>query len=110
MSKGYSEALALIEAGKQMAIGALTKDKPMRSKPEDKKKPPTLEDLWVEENARRAKFDAFMNMQKKMNAEEKKDDKKESVFSLRNIALFLIATSPITGPLYVWWFRTLLGT
>lgn len=104
MSKAYSEALALIEAGKQMALGT-TKEKPMR---ERKEKEPTLEDLWVSEHARREKFDAFMKMQKKLGAvEEKKEDKK---LKLEHIAMFLIATSPITGPLYVWWFRSLLGT
>lgn len=105
MSKGYSEALALIEAGKQMALGA-PKEKPMRTRKEPPA--PTLEDLWVAEHKRREGFDAFMKMQKKMNAEEPKKEEKKGL-KLEHIAMFLIATSPITGPLYVWWFRSLLG-
>jgi len=51
----------------------------------------------------------FVDEQAKLGKPDK-EEKKESVFNVRNIALALIASSPITGPLYVWWFRLLMGT
>lgn len=104
MSKGYSEALALIEAGKQMALGTV-KEKPMRTKKDDGKV-----DLMALLEQKRREYLAvknFVDEQHKLNkVEEKKDEKR---LKLEHIAMFLIATSPITGPLYVWWFRSLLG-
>lgn len=50
----------------------------------------------------------FVDEQGKLNKSEEKKEKKG--WDRQDIALFLIATTPITGPLYVMWFRTLLGT
>lgn len=103
MSKGYSEALALIEAGKQMALGTV-KEKPMRA---EKEKPLDLMNLLDQKRREYEAVKLFVDQQNRLNKpEEKKEDKK---WKLEHIAMFLIATSPITGPLYVWWFRSLLG-
>ena len=109
MGRAYSEALALIEAGKQMALGAV-KEKPMRTI-EKKDKPQELDILALMEKKRREylALKNFVDEQAKLGKPDK-EEKKESVFNVRNIALALIASSPITGPLYVWWFRLLMGT
>lgn len=65
--------------------------KPQRTKKEEK--PPTLEDLWVAEHARREKFDAFMKMQKKLTAEE--DKKKPQGWTVDTIAMLLLSITPI---------------
>lgn len=105
MSK-YGELLALAEIfKKQGAEEAKAKDKPMRAKKDDDKV-----DLMALLEQKRREYLAvknFVDEQHKLNkSEEKKEDKK---WKLEHIAMFLIATSPITGPLYVWWFRSLLG-
>lgn len=106
MSKGYSSAMALIEAGKQMALSRL--EKPMRTERDKKEKPLNLVALLDEKRREYEALKTFVEQQNKLNKpEEKKDEKK---WKLEHIAMFLIATSPITGPLYVWWFRQLLGT
>jgi hypothetical protein len=104
MSKGYATALALIEAGKQMALGT-SKERPMR---ERKEKEPDVLALLEQKRREYLALKNFVEEQGKLNKpEEKKEEKK---WKLEHIAMFLIATSPITGPLYVWWFRSLLGT
>ena len=110
MGRAYSEALALIEAGKQMALGAV-KEKPMRTVVEKKDKPKDVDLLALMEQKRREylALKNFVDEQAKLGKPDK-EEKKESVFNVRNIALALIASSPITGPLYVWWFRLLMGT
>lgn len=105
MSK-YGELLALAEIfKKQGADEAKAKEKPMRTKKDDDKV-----DLMALLEQKRREYLAvknFVDEQHKLDKpEEKKDDKK---WKLEHIAMFLIATSPITGPLYVWWFRSLLG-
>lgn len=108
MSKGYSSAMALIEAGKQMALGA-AKEKPMRT---ERKKEKDIDLLALLEQKRREYMAVkqFVEEQTKLNKPEEKKHDKDGHWNVRNVALFLIATSPITGPLYVWWFRQLLGT
>lgn len=105
MSK-YGELLALAEIfKKQGADEAKAKDKPMRTK--DKEKPLELMNLLDQKRREYEAVKLFVEQQNKLNKpEEKKEDKK---WKLEHIAMFLIATSPITGPLYVWWFRSLLG-
>jgi hypothetical protein len=93
MAKGYAEALALIEAGKQMALAAKPEDKrPQRTDKE--KKPPSWEQLWLEEQQRRAKFDDFMKVLKKQLAEE---PKKKGILSwgVDQVALLLLAIVPL---------------
>ncbi len=104
MSKGYSSAMALIEAGKQMALSRL--EKPMRTH-DKKEKPLNLVALLDEKRREYEALKTFVEQQNRLNKPEEKNDKK---WKLEHIAMFLIATSPITGPLYVWWFRQLLGT
>ena len=91
MAKGYAEALALVEVGKQMA---LTMMKPEDKKPhrtEKEKKPPSWEQLWLEEQQRRAKFDDFMKVMKKQMAEEPK----KKAWTIDHIALFLLGIMPV---------------
>ena len=86
------DPIQLIEYGMNMA-----KAKPHATKAEKKEKPPSLEDMWVAEVQRRAKFDEFMKIMKKQNAEEKK-----KVWSVDHIAMFLLALTPINwAVLYV---------
>lgn len=89
------DPIQLIEYGMNMA-----KAKPgahKTEKTEKKEKPPSLEDMWVAEVQRRAKFDEFMKIMKKQNAEEKK-----KTWSVDHIAMFLLALTPINwAVLYV---------
>lgn len=105
MSK-YGELLALAEIFKKQGAAEAKADKPMRTKKDDGKV-----DLMALLEQKRREYLAvktFVEEQHKLNkTEEKKEEKK---WKLEHIAMFLIATSPITGPLYVWWFRSLLGT
>lgn len=107
MSKGYASALALIEAGKQMALGA-PREKPMRTHKKEEKV-----DLMNLLDQKRREYEAvklFVEQQNKLNKSEEKKEENRLKWKLEHIAMFLIVTSPITGPLYVWWFRSLLGT
>ena len=98
MAKGYGEVLAFVEIGKQLALA----NKPEEKKPqrtEREKKPPSWEQLWLEEQQRRAKFDDFMKVLKKQMTEDKKDDKKDDKnhwnFDVDRVALLLLAMVPI---------------
>lgn len=106
MSK-YGELLALAEIFKKQGAAEAKAEKPMRT---ERKKEEKV-DLMNLLDQKRREYEAvklFVEQQNKLNKpEEKKEDKK---WKLEHIAMFLIATSPITGPLYVWWFRSLLGT
>lgn len=64
-------------------------EKPRRT--EKKEKPPSWEDLWLQEQQRRAKFDDMMKMIKKQLAEEPK----KKGWSVDHIALFLLGTMPV---------------
>lgn len=108
MSKGYSSAMALIEAGKQMALGA-HKEKPMRTERKKEDKPVDLMALLEQKRREYLAVKQFVEEQHKLAKPDEKK-KEDGHWNVRNVALFLIATSPITGPLYVWWFRQLLGT
>lgn len=96
MAKGYGEAMALIETGKQLALAAMVKpEKEKRTVPEKKEKPPSWEQLWLEEQQRREKFDAFMKVLKKQLTDEKKEDKKHWMQDVDKVALLLLATIPL---------------
>jgi len=105
MSK-YGELLALAEIFKKQGAAEAKAERPMRTKKDDGKV-----DLMALLDQKKREYEAvktFVEQQNKLNKpEEKKPDGK---WKLEHIAMFLIATSPITGPLYVWWFRSLLGT
>lgn len=104
MSK-YGELLALAEFFKKSGAEE-AKAKPMRT--EKKEKPIDLMGLLDQKKREYDAVKLFVDQQHRLNKpEEKKEEKK---WKLEHIAMFLIATSPITGPLYVWWFRSLLGT
>lgn len=105
MAKGYAEALALVEAGKQIGLTLANKeDKPKRTTPEKKEKPPSWEQLWLEEQQRRAKFDDFMKVLKKQLADDKKDDKKWNL-SVDHIALLLLAIVPLNWAVMYMFFK-----
>lgn len=99
MAKGYGDVLALVEIGKQigMQMAKAEEKKPEKTKPEKKEKPPSWEQLWLEEQQRRAKFDDFMKVLKKQLAEDpkKEDDKKKIPWTVDNIALLLLAIVPL---------------
>jgi len=91
---GFGEALALIEIGKQMAKKPDDDKKPERTR---KEKPKSWEELWLEEQQRRAKFDDFMKVLKKQLGDDKDKDKKSSLFDVNvdRVALLLLALVPV---------------
>lgn len=102
MAKGYAEALALVEAGKQIGmtlVKAADEKKPERTRPEKKEKPPSWQQLWLEEQKRRDEFDAMMKVVKKQLAEDPKkdDDKKKDKVSDTDKIVFLMLISPFLG-------------
>lgn len=112
MARGYAEALALVEAGKQigltMAKPAEDK-KPQRTSPDKKPKPPSFEEMWIEEKKRRDQFDAFMKMMVKQNAEEpKKDGDKKNKISDIDKVVFLMLASPFVGILALGLLKSVL--
>jgi hypothetical protein len=96
------DPIRLIEYGASMAKPSV--------RPRTEKKEKDVDVLALLETKRReyVALKNFVDEQVKIN---KPDDKKkpESIFNVKNIAMFLIATTPITGPLYVAWFRLMLG-
>jgi hypothetical protein len=90
MSKGYSEALALIEAGKQMALGTI-REKPMRSVAEKKEKPPDLMALLDQKKREYEAVKTFVEQQTKLN----KQEEKKKGWSVDHIAMFLLAMMPL---------------
>lgn len=110
MAKGYAEALALVEAGKQIGmtlVKAADDKRPERSKPEKKEKPPSWEQLWLEEQQRRAKFDDFMKVMKKQLADEPKKDDNKKISDTDKI-VFLMLISPLLGALSLGLLKALL--
>lgn len=108
MAKGYAEALALVEAGKQIGISLAKSEEPKkRTTPEKKEKPPSWEQLWLEEQQRRAKFDDFMKVLKKQLAEEPKKDEKKSILNMDvdKVALLLLAIVPFNWLIMYTFFR-----
>jgi hypothetical protein len=100
MGKGYGEALALLEFGAKLGRDAKDERTKLPRTREPKEKKDDLDLLALLEKKRR-EYEAvkqFVNDQVKLNKpEEKKDDKdkkKESPFSERNIALFLLGITP----------------
>jgi len=93
MGRAYSEALALIEAGKQMALGA-KQEKPMRTSTEKKDKPKDIDLLAILEVKRREikAIENYIAEQTKLN---KPEDKKKPGWSIDHIAMFLLAMMPI---------------
>lgn len=90
MSKGYASALALIEAGKQMALGA--KKEPMRT---ERKKEPDILAMLEAKRREYEQFKLFVEQQGKLNKPDEK--KKEPKISERDVLLLLMALSPIIG-------------
>lgn len=106
MSK-YGELLALAEFFKKSgAEEAKAKDKPMRTERKKEEKPVDLLGLLDQKKREYEAVKLFVEQQTKLN---KPEEKKEDKWKIENIAWFLIAATPITGPLYVWWFRSFLG-
>ena len=105
MAKGYAEALALIEAGKQMAM-AMKPERPERT-PRDKKDK-EIDVLALLEQKRREylALKNFVDEQAKLNKpDEKKEDKKKKWFEeVDKVALFLLATMPVNWA--VMWLLT----
>ena len=97
MSKGYSEALALIEAGKQMALGNL-KEKPMRTRTEKKDDKPKEVDLLALLEVKRREIKAIENyiaeQAKLAKPDEKKEEKKKG-WNVDYIAMMLLGLMPI---------------
>lgn len=108
MAKGYGEAMALIEAGKQIALTAMKaemeREKPKRT-PEKKEKPPSFDELWQQEKKRRDAFDAWMKDVKKIMAEDKKDDKKKPWEDVDKVALLLLGILPLNWALMFLLFK-----
>lgn len=102
MSKGYSEALALIEAGKTMALGAL-KERPMRT--EKKEKPLDLMSLLDQKKREYEAVKLFVEQQTKLNKPEEKEKKKE--LTITHIAIILWASVPFIVPMYIIWLRSI---
>jgi len=111
MAKGYGDAIALLEFGKQIGMTmAKAEQKPQKTPSPKKEKIPTFEEMWIEEKKRRDQFDAFMKMMQKQNAEEpKKEEKKKSGISERDMVIFLMAFSPIIGAIALGIMRSVLG-
>jgi len=106
MSK-YGELLALAEIFKKQGAEEAKAKKPMQT--EAKKKDVDLLALMELKRREYLALKNFVEEQGKLNKPEKKEEDPKK-WKIEHIAMFLIATSPITGPLYVWWFRSLLGT
>lgn len=104
MAKGYGEAMALLEAGKQIGMAMAKADEPKRpQRTEKKEKPPSWEQLWQEEQQRRDKFDNFMKVLKKQMAEEKKEEKKPPFgLDVDKVALLLLAMVPLNWAVLYW--------
>jgi hypothetical protein len=101
MSK-YGDMVALLDwAMKQKK----EPEKKSRTKPE---KPVDVFELLQQKRREAQMLEAFIKDMEKVNKkEEKKEDK--SKLSTVQIAMLLIGTFPITGPLYVFWVQKLLG-
>ncbi len=96
MSKGYAEALALIEAGKQMALGSIIKDKPMRTerKREEKIKEPDLLALLEVKRREIKAIENYIAEQAKLSKPEEKK-KEDKGWTIDHLALLLLAITPI---------------
>lgn len=115
MARGYAEALALVEAGKQIGLTMAKpaeEKRPHRAERTDrteKKKLPSFEEMWIEEKKRRDQFDAFMAMMKKQNAEDpKKDGDKKNKLSDIDKVVFLMLASPFIGAAALGFLKTVL--
>lgn len=108
MAKGYAEALALVEAGKQIGLTLAKQVEDPKRRPErseKEKKPPSWEQLWLEEQQRRAKFDDFMKVLKKQLTEDKKEDKKHWWNDVDKVALLLLAIVPLNWAVLALFFK-----
>lgn len=90
----------LINFGMSMA-------KTPRATPKREDKPIDLGAVIAQRRKELAEYEAIAKDMEKLHKKEEK--KSDHWFNVRNISLFLIATTPITGPFYVWWFRMMLG-
>jgi Flp pilus assembly protein TadB len=55
-----------------------------------------------------ALFEHWMKQQDKLRKEEKKEEKKSQWLSMPQLAFILVASFPITAPMYVAWIRSVL--
>lgn len=105
MSK-YGDMVALLE-------WAMKQKNPKTPRPRKNKEPINLDDLdlaeiYVKLEAREAKIKAAKsNIEKMMKKEDKKADKVEFISAPR-LAFLLMASFPITAPLYVFWLQNML--
>jgi len=103
MAKGYAEALALVEVGRQMAVN----NKPVREerthRHRHEKKDIDFMALLEEKKRECQALELFIEQQHKLNKkEEKKEEKKRWHEKIDHIALFLLATLPLNwGVLYL---------
>ena len=102
MAKGYAEALALVEVGKQMAL-SMKPQREERSHPRRKEKEVDLMALLEEKRRECKALELFVEEQHKLTKkEEKKEEKKRWHDKIDHIALFLLATLPLNwGVLYL---------
>lgn len=92
MSKGYASALALIEAGKQMAQSMKTR--PSRSvKPEKKDDKPI--DLLALMEQKRREYLAIKNFVEEQSKLAKPEEKKKSGWSVDHVAMLLLGIMPV---------------
>lgn len=103
MAKGYAEALALIEAGKQMAINMKPHREDRTHQPRRREKEVDLMALLEEKRRECKALELFVEEQHKLTKkEEKKEEKKRWHEKIDHIALFLLATLPLNwGVLYL---------
>jgi hypothetical protein len=103
MAKGYAEALALVEVGKQMAMSM----KPVREERthHHRHKEKEVDIMALLEKKRREckALELFVEEQHKLSKkEEKREEKKRWHEKIDHIALFLLATLPLNwGVLYL---------
>lgn len=98
------DIIALLEYTK-----AFKKDpKPSRKKPEIDWDNINLADIYIKlaEKAEKIKKD-MEQVEKLMKKEEKKEEKKPSGFNPMHIAMWMLATAPITGPLMLYYWAAI---
>lgn len=91
MSKGYGEALALIEAGKQMALTSIKDAKPQRTETK-KEKPLDLAQLIAQKRKELAEYEQAIKDLEKMS---KKEEKKKDGWDSDKIAMLLLTLMPL---------------
>lgn len=108
MKSGYGDIVALLE----WATKHHQTSKPNRSERRRKKEHPSEMDIFaiLEKKKREAKIlEEWLHEQEKLRRkEEKKEEKKHWWLSTPQLAFILVASFPITAPMYVAWIRSIL--